>query len=249
MKNVILALSLAMSGCCCAPISEEVKAERATARAEDDLLAFTAALDEMLTFIEENRTAANDAEDLAIAQGALARIRDVDMALGRAASRKTWAEMEPEYVEVIPAGKSVPEFREELTEYMSKLEAGIVSLEAKAKMVTASCREAVRQLGSSDRGLTDMQRDAEFESSYKGKTFEWSLKVDDVTETFGTVSVAAYCAPRSDSRYTPDMRLTVPDGLRDAAISLRKGSAYTFTGEFNSAGDFLGLGATLVSVK
>lgn len=104
-------------------------------------------------------------------------------------------------------------------------------------MIKVSCSKLVKDFGSVDTKLTDLQMEKEWEK-YKGKRVKWTARVVDVDETFSKMSLRANC------RRTPltyEMSIFFGDEWKSDLLKLKKKEKVTFIAELEGYGKLLGL--------
>ena len=105
--------------------------------------------------------------------------------------------------------------------------------------VTESCLTLATKFGTSSK-LSDLQKDEAWKS-YKGKAFEWKLKITEVSSgTFGGYSVQAKCAPQSPS-LIQDIQISYDSDAKDFVMKLQKDDVYTLKGVLKNSSTLLGL--------
>lgn len=95
-----------------------------------------------------------------------------------------------------------------------------------------TCEQLAAMFGSSSR-LSDLQKDQAWQQ-YEGKRFRWSLRITDVSETFGRLQVQATCV--NSRALIQDVVIHYPDNARGYVMSLMKESVYDLEGTLNGQG-------------
>jgi len=111
--------------------------------------------------------------------------------------------------------------------------------EPAVEAITDSCLSLATKFGTSSK-LSDLQKDEAWKS-YKGKAFEWKLKITEVSAgTFGGYSVQAKCSPQSPS-LIQDVVISYDGDAKDFVMKLQKDDVYTLKGVLKNSSTLLGV--------
>lgn len=115
------------------------------------------------------------------------------------------------------------------------------TLSQTAAPITDTCVSLSNKFGTRSK-LSDLQKEEAW-SAYKGKSFEWSLDITEVSSGFlSGYSVQAKCAPESPS-LIQDIQIEYGADAKGFVMQLQKGSVYKIRGTLTHTSTLFGLAA------
>jgi hypothetical protein len=109
--------------------------------------------------------------------------------------------------------------------------------------IAEGCRQVADKFDASSK-LSDLQKESLWEQ-YKGKQFEWKLRVVEVSSNmFGGYSVQFKCVPSRS--LIQDVQISYPDSAREHVMQLEKDGVYVVRGKLKISSTLLGLSAEAI---